>query len=106
MLKYQLDSEHIVILASAIYAILIRDGYYPLLVKMKGTIIQGRPNTGKTRMFTALIKFFKSPIFFFVGARVNDFTGYHPSDKPIIVFDDVFGTGKQATSKGPKAIQS
>ena len=63
ILKYQLDSDHIVMLASAIYAILIRDGYYPLLVKIKGTIIQGRPNTGKTRIFTALIKFFKSPIF-------------------------------------------
>ena len=106
MLKYQLDSDHIVMLVSALYALLIRDGYYPLLVKIKGTIIQGRPNTGKTRIFTALIKFFKCPVFFFVGARVNDFTGYHPSDKPIIVFDDVFGTGKQATSKGLKSMQS
>jgi hypothetical protein len=72
---------------------------------MKGTIIQGSPNTGKTRIFIALMRFFKFPVFFFVGARVNDFTGYHPTDKPIIVFDDIFGTGKKR-SKGAKASQT
>ena len=103
--KYQLSSDHITALSSVIYAILIRDGYFPLLVKIKRTIIQGKPNTGKTRMFIALMKFFKFPIFFFVGSRVNDFSGYHPSDTPIIVWDDVFGTGKRGL-KGSKAAQT
>ena len=103
--KYQLTSDHMTIFSSVLYAILIRDGYFPLLVKIKGTIIQGSPNTGKTRIFIALMRFFKFPVFFFVGARVNDFTGYHPTDKPIIVFDDIFGTGKKK-SKGAKASQT
>lgn len=103
--KYQLTSDHIIIFSSVLYAILIRDGYFPLLVKIKGTIIAGKPNTGKTRIFMALMRFFNFPVFFFVGARVNDFSGYNPSDKPIIVFDDIFGTG-QKRSKGAKASQT
>lgn len=88
--KYGLNSQHLRAITHTLYGLLLREKYYPLLTKSKRLILVGNPNTGKTRIITSLGEFFDPSIFYHVGTRKDDFSRYNRSDKPLIVWDDVF----------------
>ena len=83
--EHKVTSDHIAALSHVLYGMLLREGHYPLLTKRKRLILRGEPNSGKTRMIDALIKFFHPSVFYPVGSRKNDFRGYSPADKPLII---------------------
>ena len=89
--KYQLSNNHIAYLRYVLYFLCIKDGYFPQEVKTKNLYVCGPPNVGKTSLLTKMTLTLKDPdVFYYVGSRPNDFTGYKPKAKPILVFDDVF----------------
>lgn len=91
--KYDLQWVHLEILYRILFFILIKEGIVDQPVKSKNLVIIGEPNTGKTRLLFKIIEVFNNNrLFYFVGSRINDFSGFQPNLKPIIVFDDVLKT--------------
>ena len=89
--KYNISSNHLRCLSHVIYGLILREGLYPYQTKSKNLIIIGSPNRGKTSIITILQKIINPNIFYFVGARKNDFRGYNSWETPLLVWDDVFG---------------
>ena len=89
---YGIERIHLQALTHVIYGLLIREGFVKLVMKIRRLIISGSPNTGKTRMFTMLKIHLGDWLFYDMGTRRNDFTGYIPKNKPIILIDDNLGT--------------
>lgn len=88
---FNLTSSHIHAFAHILFGIILREGYIKRVTKSKSLIIAGTPNSGKTSMVTALSRFFGTSIFYTVGARKDDFSGFNSSNSPLIVWDDMFG---------------
>ena len=87
--QYNLQWVHLRVLTRILFFILIKEGVIDQPVKSKNLFIVGDPNTGKTSLLYKIIEVFNNyTIFHFVGTRVNDFSGFQPALKPIIVFDD------------------
>lgn len=94
--KYRLRHVHLSVLHRILHAILIREGLFPLVTKKTNLILIGRPNAGKTSLIYKFISVIGKDLFYFVGNRPNDFSGYIIGEKPIIVWDDIFSLKKNS----------
>lgn len=72
-------------ISHTVFGLLMREDYAPRKTKSKSLIIAGAPNTGKTSILKALGKFLDPCIFYTVGNRKDDFTGFNIPDKPLII---------------------
>lgn len=88
--KHNIKQDHLEMLQYILFFLIVKEGVLPHILKSKNLIVVSYPNTGKTSLITKLNTCLKrNEIFFFLGRRKNDFTGYSPQQNPILVFDDI-----------------
>jgi len=87
--KYHITSRHLEALTRILYFLLVRQGYFDLVVKSKGLCLCGPPRVGKRRLITKLKTVFGSEAFYSVCmAREQDYRGYLRAHRPVLCFDD------------------
>ena len=92
--KYNLRSDHVATLRHLVHALGNREEIFGQeeleKLKTKSVTLYGQPHTGKTRLFRTVEKHLGGDILYFVGTRANDFQGYEPNNRSIIIIDDRF----------------
>ena len=92
--KYNLRSDHIATLRHVVHALGNREEVFGQeeldKLKTKSVTVYGQPHTGKTSLFRTVEKHLGGDIFYFVGTRANDFQGYEPNNRSIVIIDDRF----------------
>ena len=97
--KYDISPYHFIAFTHVIHGLLLREDNAPLRPKTQRLVIRGESNTGKTTILNAFRRFFHPTIFYEIGSRKNDFSGFNLPDKPLIVWDDCFGTSPGVSRK-------
>ena len=92
--KYNLRSDQIATLRHVVHALGNREEVFGQeeldKLKTKSVTVYGQPHTGKTRLFRTVEKHLGGDILYFVGTRANDFQGYEPNNRSIVIIDDRF----------------
>jgi len=86
----KLPSVQLSALSHFLFFLKVRAGELDMPTKAKNILVHGPPNVGKTSLLTRLRKILGRDLFYFVGARPDDFSGYHRGKRPLLVFDDLF----------------
>lgn len=89
--KYNITRPHKIALILILYFLCLKEGFKGIVSKPKyrNLYLAGPPNTGKTSLLILLAKVFGKALFYNVGNRSGDFTGFCASISPIIVYDDI-----------------
>ena len=88
--KYRLSGTHIKVLILILHFLCLKENFKGInpKAKYKNLYLGGPPSCGKTSLLSLFSKTYGDSLFYQVGDRGRDFTGYYSSLNPIIIFDD------------------